>query len=154
MAAACGVALLALAACDTFPSRAKIGAVASPGSTLQLTWVNCRGEHVKRVELRLTDKHHSKTLRVLWAVEADVADPMVTRFTAGRTPDGYREVVPLVGGLDGADPVTAVVTSTRVDNEFLDFTVSELRADSVLVNRSPRHVTTPVFIHRARKSCG
>jgi hypothetical protein len=62
-------------------------------------------------------------------------------------------VVPFADALDGSDPVSAVVTSTKVDKEFLDFTVSELEHDDVLVNRSPRHVSQGTFSERVQKLC-
>jgi hypothetical protein len=123
--------------CDTFPSRGKIGA----------------DELVNRVELDLDDKKHSKTKRLLWAVEAEAGGGTATRFTAGQTPPGYREVVAFAGPLRRHDPISAVVTSSLVGKWLLDFEVRELKADRVLVNRSPRHVSQARFNQRVRKLC-
>lgn len=144
---------IALVGCDTLPSRSKIGAMASERGVVTVLWGNCPGEHVERVELRLTDKKHSRTERLVWAIEADAAASTTTSFIAGRTPAGYHEVVPYVDTLEGGDPVSAVVTSTKVDQEFLDFTMSELKRDEVLVNRSPRHVSQRTFSERVQKLC-
>ena len=86
-----------VAGCETLPSRSKIGAVALEPDAMTVLWGNCPGERVKRVELRLTDKKHSKTERVVWAIEADPAGSDATSFTVGHTPAGYREGVPCAG---------------------------------------------------------
>ena len=93
-----GIALT-LMGCDTFPTRGKIGALTPKPGGVTVLWGNCPGEHVTSVELGLTDRKHSKTLRILWAIEAESQTASATSFTAGTTPAGYREVVPFAGAL-------------------------------------------------------
>jgi hypothetical protein len=45
------------------------------------------------------------------------------------------------------------VTSTKVGNWLLDFTVGELNPTEVLVNRSPRHVSRQTFNEGVQKLC-
>lgn len=134
----------------SFPAYSRVGIMRAGDSDIAILFVACSEETVSRIELVRTDEHFTKSVGVLWAVEADrPASP--SEVVVGRAPLDFHVVEALDEPLLPGDHVGLDVTTNRVGVIPIDFVIDELRSDVVLVDGE--YVSLTEFKARAQVSC-
>lgn len=130
--------VLCLCACDDPPVLDQIGVTRTDQAPVVLFYA-CSSEQVSRVAFEASSEG-GEPPRILWSIEPTTPGQSPNEFTLGVVPEGYREVVPLVSSTDPAEPINAVVDTTRRAGYLVTFEPQTLE---------PGHVQQPGDVVRS-----
>jgi len=133
MTLVCALALV-IPACDELPGIEAIGVQRDQGgSGIEIIKPLCPGDRVTRVSLILAPGGvpNDSESGVLWKITSEAGSTQET-YSAGITPPGFVEEVPLSRSLTATQGLAATVDTHFDAAALITFTSSELRTDQVL----------------------
>lgn len=142
--------MLLLTSCRAFDDS--VGASSGAGGRgLVIHYVACTGESVSRVVLRhMKSDRLSASARILWAIRA-TRESVLSSFTVGERPLGFREPVPLGESVPRRNLVAGVYTGTDRARSSLYFDLEQLHSGAILSERGP--IGSPEFLANGVDDC-